>query len=50
MAKAAMKFNFKPKNGIALLIQNGLVTKIPKKEEDADEEALAVYEQALFEH
>jgi Sec7-like guanine-nucleotide exchange factor len=50
MAKAAMKFNFKPKNGIALLIQNGLVTKIPKKDEEASEEAKAEYEQAMFDH
>ena len=38
-AKAAMKFNFKPKNGIAYLVAQGLIHKNPKMPEKKEQTA-----------
>lgn len=43
MAKAALKFNFKAKNGIAYLVQAGLCSKEPKKPEEDKFEDPAEY-------
>jgi hypothetical protein len=46
MSKAALKFNFKAKNGIAYLVQAGLCTKEPKKPEEDKFEDPAEYTKA----